>query len=85
MRLYPFLPGVILKYKFETYKFIQRVEVPIYIFHGNVDELIDYESSVKLQKYFKPGDQLIMLEGQGHNGINENYQFRTEMNNLLGD
>jgi predicted esterase len=39
--------------------------MPVVIFHGNEDEVIYYESSLKLKKMFKTGDTLITLEDKG--------------------
>ncbi len=42
---YPMLPSFLLKYTFPTYRNIQRVTVPVTIFHGDNDEVIYYGSS----------------------------------------
>lgn len=65
---FPFIPAFILKYTFETNKFMQACTMPVVIFHGDQDEVIYYNSSVKLQQLFKKGDTLITLAGQGHKG-----------------
>ena len=80
---YPFLPGFILKYKFETFRFLQQTKSPVTLFHGNEDRVIYYESSLKLKKHLKPGDRVIILEGEGHHGMNENDAYRKELNRLL--
>jgi len=81
--LYPFLPGFILKYPIPTYQYIQRVKAPITIVHGDRDELIDHSASVRLTKYFKPGDRLITLPGQNHNGIDDNGEYQDSLKNIL--
>lgn len=81
--LYPFLPSFILKYQFNTYKYIQHATAPITIFHGDADELIDHTSSIRLKKYFKPGDKLIILKGQQHNGIDENGDYLDSLKKIL--
>jgi hypothetical protein len=57
--------------------------MPIVIFHGNQDEVIYYNSSDKLKKLFKPGDTLITLNGQGHNGMTDNLQYKIEIQKIL--
>lgn len=79
----PFVPTFLMKYKFENHKNIQNVKCPIYIFHGDADRTIYYEDAVKLKKHLKPTDQYITLKGQGHNGVNENLEFRTKLALLL--
>lgn len=82
--LYPYLPSsFILKYKLETYKYLSQVKAPVIIFHGNADKLIYYGSSIKLKRHFKPGDRLFILDGQGHNHIQENKVFLKEIETVL--
>ena len=57
--------------------------MPITIFHGDQDKVIYYESSYKLQKHIKPTDKLIILKGQGHNGVTYNEQYRGEIRKVL--
>jgi pimeloyl-ACP methyl ester carboxylesterase len=80
---YPFLPSFLLKYKFESNRFIQQCTMPIIIFHGDQDEMIYYGSSVKLKKVMKTTDTLITLVGQGHNGMSSNPQYLAELKKIL--
>lgn len=80
---YPFLPSFLLKYTFPTYNNIKRTTVPVTIFHGDQDEVIYYGSSVKLQACFKPGDTLITLKGQGHNGMTDNPAYQQALRRVL--
>jgi len=79
----PVIPTFILKYKFETNKFITDCKMPVIIFHGNQDEVIYYNSSVKLKGLMKKSDSLITLNGQGHNGMTENIEYRTAVQEIL--
>ena len=81
--MYPFVPDFLLKYKFETYNFIQKVKAPVMIFHGNADEIIYYGSSLKLKKYFKAADKLITIPGFGHKGMNKNAIYLSELAKVL--
>ena len=80
---FPIIPTFILKYKFKTNEFIKDCKMPIVIFHGNQDEVIYYGSSLKLEKEFKPEDKLITLDGQGHNGMTDNPEYRKEIQAVL--
>jgi alpha-beta hydrolase superfamily lysophospholipase len=80
---YSFIPSVVIKYRFMTNKQIPKITVPIIIFHGNQDEVIYYESSKKLKLLLKPTDKLITLNGQSHNGINDNTDYINHINHLL--
>jgi len=80
---YPIFPTFILKYKFETNKYIKECKMPIVIFHGDKDEVIYYGSSLKLKKIIKETDTLITLHGQRHNGMSSNVQYLIELDKIL--
>ena len=82
-KTYPIFPNFILKYKFETNDFIKNCKMPIIIFHGNKDEIIYYESSLKLKELFKKQDTLITLNGQKHNEITDNEAYKIEIKRIL--
>ncbi|GAA4921862.1 alpha/beta hydrolase [Mucilaginibacter defluvii] len=81
--LYPYLPTFISKYQLNTYSYIEKVKFPVIIFHGNADETIYHQSSLRLKQHFKPGDQLIILRGQKHNGIDKNPEYTKRLPALL--
>jgi pimeloyl-ACP methyl ester carboxylesterase len=80
---YRYLPGILLKYRINTYQYIQQVKCPVILFHGDKDEVIYYGSSLKLKQYFKPGDTLITLHGQLHSGIDENEDYLNNLKSIL--
>ena len=84
-RTIPFVPSFIVKYKLETYRYISSCRMPIVLIHGDEDEVIYYESSVKLKPLLKAGDTLITLGGQGHNGMTSNPNYVKAIENILGD
>lgn len=81
---YPFIPKFVLKYKFPTFKFINKISCPIVIVHGNNDKLIKVESAIKLKQMAKPGDELFIIQNLGHNGINQNLEYQGKLKDLLG-
>jgi|SRR5579863_4409139 len=56
-------------------------QTPVYR-DSNADEVISYESSIRLKKFFKSSDILITLNGQGHNGITDNREYIQEIKNI---
>lgn len=79
----PVVPKFLIKYKLETYKYIPDCSMPIIIFHGNEDQVIDYENSVMLDKLLSAKDNLISLEGVGHNDILENEVYKRNLREIL--
>ncbi|MBC7423570.1 MAG: alpha/beta hydrolase [Ferruginibacter sp.] len=59
--------------------------MPVIIFHGDKDEVIYYNSSIKLKKLFKNSDTLITLRGQGHNGITDNVEYTASIKEILAN
>ena len=82
-RCYWTIPPFILKYKFETNRYIDTCKMPIVLFHGVDDEVIPYKSSLMLQAQLKPNDLLITLHGQGHRKMTENLQYQAELGKIL--
>lgn len=79
----PYFPDFLKKFQFETDKYITKVKAPIFIFHGNQDQLISIENSTRLQKLLKPIDAFFELENQGHLGINDNEEFKEKLKVIL--
>src|SRR5262249_43285281 len=82
---YPLVPTFLLKYKFQTNQFISNCKMPIVIFHGDRDEVIYYNSSLKLKKLMKASDRLITLRGQGNNGMTDNPEYKLEIEKILSE
>lgn len=80
---FSFIPTFILKYKFSTNEYLKNCKMPVVIFHGNSDQVINYDSSLKLKKEFKAQDTLITLKGQGHNGMTDNEEYKLELAKIL--
>ena len=80
---YSIIPTFLLKYKFENHKHLRDCKMPVVIFHGDLDEVIYYGSSLKLKEGFKSEDKLVTLRGQGHNGMTDNEQYRNELREIL--
>lgn len=72
-----------MRYKFSNHEHLEKAKVPITIMHGSKDELIYFGSSVKLSKYFKPGDTLIIIENGGHSIHHENELVQDEFKRIL--
>ncbi len=80
---YKFTPTAILRYKFETFKYIKATTAPVVVFHGNEDNVIACDQSFKLKEQFKTGDTLFVLPGQGHGKMNDNPIYHEQLKRLL--
>ncbi len=82
-RMFPFVPPFLLRFNFNTYEALPKISCPIYLFHGTNDEVVYFGSSMKLQPLLKEKDQLIIIEGGGHNNLNSFPDYESEMNKIL--
>ena len=65
---YFMLPKMLLKYPFYTFNYLEKIQVPVVIFHGTADELIPFSQS-KLLKSHVPRLELLLIQGCLHNDI----------------
>ena len=70
------------KYYLPVYRYFEKIEAPITLFHGTNDEVIPYNHSIKLSKE-KPGVQLITIEKGKHNNLNNSPFFHQQLDSLL--
>ncbi|MEO9818150.1 MAG: alpha/beta fold hydrolase [Flavobacteriaceae bacterium] len=70
---FPFLPVErMLQYKMTSFKYIQKIQVPISIFHGTKDNVVPYESGKKLfESIPNPNKKMYTISGGEHNNLNE--------------
>ncbi|MCB2406536.1 alpha/beta hydrolase [Hymenobacter lucidus] len=81
---YPWVPGFIVRYPLGTDAVLPRVKCPVVIFHGEHDEVIDYQTTLRLKALLKPQDQFITLAGAGHNGMTSNPDYQRAVQEILG-
>ncbi|MBF9222898.1 alpha/beta hydrolase [Hymenobacter ruricola] len=80
---YPVVPGFLVRYPLPTNELIARVPAPVVLFHGDRDEVIYYQSSLRLKALLKPTDRLVLLPGAGHNGMTDNLEYQRELGRVL--
>lgn len=82
-QMFPLVPTFILKYRLATNEFLNKCNMPVTIFHGNNDLVINYGSSLKLKEEFSNKVELIVLDGQGHNGMTDNSDYKRKLIGIL--
>ncbi len=82
--LYPMLPGLIIKNRFLNSKhLIKKINIPILISHGSLDEVVPVSHSYKLFELANKPKKLLILEGAMHNDISS--YFNSEYFEALKD
>lgn len=79
---YPFVPGFLIKYPFETNTFFGEITEPITAFHGKNDGTIPFTHAKRLKKV-KPSMKLILLQDVGHNNLEDNPLFLQELDEIM--
>lgn len=83
-RYLPFYPiREMMHYQLPTYQYLPLVAAPITLLHGTSDWTVSYTNSKKLAPLLKPGDQLITIEGAGHNELFEFPQIKQSLDSIL--
>lgn len=80
----PFYPNSrMIKYKIPTYEYLQDLKMPVTIFHGTDDGVINYSNAVKLKPFLKPTDRFVTIEGGSHNDLNNFPLYHKVLDSLL--
>jgi pimeloyl-ACP methyl ester carboxylesterase len=66
-----------------TNEYLTKCEMPVVIFHGDADEVIPLQMGQQLWAMAKPGDSLIVLEGQGHMDMTGNRVYLKALLEIL--
>jgi fermentation-respiration switch protein FrsA (DUF1100 family) len=72
-----------LHYYIPTHEFLENVSAPVSIFHGTSDWVVSYSNSKRLKKVLKAKDELITIQGGGHNDLYRFEEARKKLDSLL--
>ncbi|MDA0901992.1 MAG: alpha/beta fold hydrolase [Proteobacteria bacterium] len=71
-RSYWFLPvNLLLKDRFDSYKYAPQIKAPILVFHGTKDPVVPFENGKMLYDKFTSQKRFISIEGAGHLYFND--------------
>ena len=74
----------LLKYKFQSYKYIQQVACPITIFQGTNDDVVPFESAQKLFEVSnKENTEFIIIEGGRHNNLRRYNKYQQKIEQIF--
>ena len=82
-RSYWYLPvDLLLKDRFDSYKYVSKITAPIIIFHGNKDRIVPYAEGKLLYSYINSRKKFITIENAGHIEF-DNYMLIKEIADFL--
>jgi alpha-beta hydrolase superfamily lysophospholipase len=73
----------LLKYPIRTDVNIVKVKAPITIFHGTEDEVVPYQSGVKLKPLLKPHDEFVTIPKGMHSDLENSEEYQTGIAKIL--
>lgn len=81
---YLFIPKFLLKYKFNTNKFIKSVNCPIMVFHGTEDWITPYQGGkLLLNEATSKEKEFVTIEGGSHNNLMEYELYKEKVKKFL--
>jgi pimeloyl-ACP methyl ester carboxylesterase len=80
----PLYPAALIKYYFPVNEYLKKVNVPITIFHGTMDEVIPYKQSKKIKEEL-PKIELITVPEAFHNNLYKFPLVIQKMDSLLAE
>lgn len=81
---YPFLPiDLILKHKFESIKYVEKITSPISIIEVKGDKTIPNSHTLKLSKKIKNLSKVIVLKNTTHADVLNHPRFKEDLKNII--
>ncbi len=84
---YPLVPRPLLRllhrYPLRTDQWIATVRCPVYLFHGERDEIIPHSSSVRLLPLIRSERMLTTIPFGGHNDLGEHDLYQRKLDQIL--
>ncbi|MGC4038751.1 MAG: alpha/beta fold hydrolase [Chitinophagaceae bacterium] len=73
----------LFKYKLPEAEYLQKVEVPVTMFHGTDDGVIPYSNASRLKEAMKKTDEFVTIDGGSHNDLFDFPQTIAKIDSLL--
>ncbi len=72
---FPWIPTRLLRYPMPTENWLPEVRMPVFVVHGEADEIIPLEHAERLVG-LRPDAELLRLPGVGHNDVHLSMTYR---------
>jgi hypothetical protein len=85
-KIAPIFPlELLLKYKFKSFKSLEKAKSPIYIIHGTNDNVVPFKSGEKLYLNNQGKVTFFKVAGGQHNDLSQYAEFKEMLNEVLGN
>ncbi|MEL7534426.1 MAG: alpha/beta fold hydrolase [Bacteroidota bacterium] len=79
---YPIVPPFVIKYKLATWQYVNQVEAPIVVFHGQKDNLIPPSHAVRLKKQ-RSDISMHIFPAADHNNLSSDPEYANAIGEVL--
>jgi pimeloyl-ACP methyl ester carboxylesterase len=73
----------IIHYQFPTWQYLEKVDAPVTIFHGEDDGVIPLRNAKKLQPLLKTGSEFVTIEEGSHNDLFRFKAYTSKLDSIL--
>ena len=80
--IYPWVPSALLRYPLRTDLALPRIRGPVWMAHGERDDVIPLQHAERLMAHV-PQAQLLRVAGAGHNDLQEHEAYRAGLRSAL--
>ena len=80
---FPWFPSFLIRYRFRSDLYLKNTNCPVFVFHGDRDEVINVKNSHKLKECLKPGDRVFIIPGGHHNDLAQFDEYHEKLNRIL--
>ena len=80
--IFPFVPKWLVRYPMPVQSELSKVNAPIYLIHGDRDEVISHQASLALKVAY-PTSSLFLIRDAGHNDLDQFSEYQRIINQIL--
>lgn len=79
----PFVPGFLVKYQLRSDQYVNRINAPIYVIHGDQDTVIPFEQGERLYSLIEGEKEFLHMPGAGHGPLLGDERLRAFLERIL--
>ncbi|MFA7116949.1 MAG: alpha/beta fold hydrolase [Bacteroidales bacterium] len=75
--------GLIVKYNFKTFEYLEKCSCPVLLIHGEQDDAIKPKASERLYKHINSEKHLLIIKNAGHSNLSKYPEYNKTIKSLL--
>jgi len=73
-----------LRSEFPLHRYVEKMEEPVYIFHGTADEIVPYSSAAAIKPTLSSENNFLTIPGGRHRGLSDYGAYQEYLDRILG-